>query len=166
VNVLNIIAFVSVPRVILFLFGPRLDRFLLFLRTHSGHSQVREKIKALRARNAELCSTIAILSDAASALRLGRGQVASALISDSGAGVALAVATAVSGGGVTLASVTRSLVHVRRLLERFERRWGLVRDRTLGATLKVCVCVCVCVCGCVSGYVAHYHSLSSTSSVF
>ena len=113
-----------------------------FLRTFSGLSQVREKIKALCARNAEFCSAIAILSHAASTLRSGRSQIASASVSDREASGA--VATAASGGGVSLASVTQSLVQTRRLHKQFELRWGFVRNRTLGANIEVCVCVCVC----------------------
>ena len=78
-----------------------------------------------------------ILSHAASALRSGRGQIASASVSDSEAGVAVAVVTAASGEGVTLASVTRSLVQARRLHEQFERRWEFVRNRTLGTNTEV-----------------------------
>ena len=101
---------------------------------------------------------IAILSHAASTLHSGSSEIASASVSDHEAGVA--VATAASGGGVTLASVTQSLVQTRRLHKQFERRWGFVRNFTLGANIEVCVCVCVCmVCECV----AYYYLTCSTS---
>ena len=105
-----------------------------FLTANIVFLQVREKLQALRARRTELASAIAILSGAASALRTGRGGVASATAADDGA---------------TLALVTRSLAQARRLYENFDRRWEFARERTLGAALEVsdCVCVCVCVCG-------------------
>ena len=116
---------------------------ILSLRSLSVLSQVRKKIKALRARNAELYSAITILLHAASALTSGSVEIAPASVSDSEAGVAVAVATAMSGGGVTLASVTQSLVQARRLHKQFKRRWGFVRNRTLGANIEVCVCACM-----------------------
>ena len=115
-------------RLALSIFHSRLGRCLkLCLR---ALFQVREKIVAVRARRVELASAIAMLSRASSVLRSGRGGVASA------------------GGGddITLASVTRSLVQASLLLEQFDRRWGLARNRTLDAVIEVCVYVCVCVC--------------------
>jgi hypothetical protein len=150
----------------IFFFARVLCRFLILsLRRLSGLSQVRKKINALCARNAEFYSAIAILLHAASALTSGSGEIVSASVSDSEAGVAVAVATAMSGGGVKLASVTRSLVQARRLHKQFKRRWGFARNRTLGAKIEVRVRVYVWVYECgVSGYVAFHHSLSSTSS--
>ena len=107
-----------------------------FPRELSGLSQVREKIKALRARRAELASAIDILMRAASGLRTGRGGTTDALPGD-------------EGSGVTLASVTRSLAQARQLSDHFDRRWGFARDHTVGTALRVCVCMCVCVCDCV-----------------
>ena len=98
----------------------------------SDLSQVHEKLEALRARRAELTSAIAILSSAASALHPGRGGVSSAYVSDSTADA--------TGGGATLASVTRSLEQAGRLREQFDRRWGFERDHTLSAALEVSVC--------------------------
>ena len=118
---------------------------LLSLRALSCLSQVHDKLEALRARRAELASAIAILSNAASALRPGRGGVSLAYVGD--------ITADATGGGATLASVTRSLEQAGRLREQFERRWGFVRDHTLSAALEVSVCVCVyvymCVCVCV-----------------
>jgi len=121
-----------------------------------GRSQVHEKIAAVHARRADLVSAINILSRAATALRAGRGGVAFAFVGDSAASAADATdavdatdATAASDGGddgVKLATVTRSLMQARRLREQFDLRWGFARDRTLGATLEVCVWVFVCVC--------------------
>jgi hypothetical protein len=92
---------------------------------------------ALEARRAELASAIDVLERAAEAILAGRG------------------------GGCSLASVTRSLAYARRLSEKFDRRWGFARDRTFGATLRVCVggwrwpslgvCVCHGVCECGGG---------------
>ena len=117
-------------------------------------TQVREKVRALRARRAELVSAIDILSCAASALRAGPSGVASASIGNHAVGSADAAMG--SGGGATLASVTRSLVQARRLRKQFDRQWGFTprrSDRMLGTALEVCacvrVCVRVCVCNCV-----------------
>ena len=110
-------AFVRVP-----IHAPLIIRSVFLTRELADLSQVREKIQAVRARRAELASTITVLSHAAASIRAGRGCVASAPI-DGG------------GGDVTLAAVTRSLVQARRLRGQFDRRWGFARDRTLGAAL-------------------------------
>ena len=117
---------------------------LVFL-TLSGISQVREKIIALHARRVELESAIAMLSRVASAFRVARGGVASAFVGDS-------PRASYGDGGLTLASVTTSLVQARLLLEQFDRLWGFARDRTLGASLEVCLCLCVCMCVFVCSY--------------
>ena len=120
------------------------------LRALSGRTQVRLKVEALRARRAELVAAIAVMLRAASALRARRGGVAHTYVSDS-----LTVADAArasgggNGGGVTLASVERSLAQAQLLCEQFDRRWGFARDRRLGTALEVCINVCVCVCVCV-----------------
>jgi hypothetical protein len=127
----------------------------------SDISQVREKINALHARRAEIASAIAFLFRAASALRARRSGIAPTLIGDNADETAVAdtAVAASGGGGVTFASVNRSLVQVRRLRKQFDRRWGFARDSTFGKTREVCVCVCVYVCVCVC--LPHFCSTSS-----
>ena len=103
----------------------------------SLRAQVREKIKALRKRRAELESSIAILSRAESTIcaRRDDGMLTSA--GDSTARAAI--------DDATLVSVKRSLAQARRLHEQFDRRWGFARDNTLGVVFEVRACVGVCV---------------------
>ena len=108
----------------------------------------------MHARRAELVSAIDILARAESALRVRRGGVAG----DSTAGAT----SDGGGGGVTPASATRSLRQARRLRDQFDRRWGFTRDRTLGATLEVCVWGGVGVGRCVYLTFITLHRFAST----